>query len=276
VPGIDTTQYRFHHYHLLPSQRQLLNGEHLVKLGSRAFDMLVALVERRDRVVPKHELMDLVWPKLVVEENNLQVQVQVLALRKLLGHGAIATIPGRGYRFTLPVNGEAAAAPNSPAPAVAPGPALIGRADELRALQGLLRVHTLVTVSGAGGIGKTRLAQAAARGLQPSQDLAWVDLVGLSDAATLPAAVAQALGIELAGAADAGTALATALRGRTALLVLGPRSETIEGALTTIAKAPAGQGPRRQTRRGAALPTGGRRQGGGPAGRGGVESFLGT
>ena len=62
--------------------------------------MLLALVERRDRVVPKNELLDLVWPKLVVEENNLQVQV---ALRKLLGPHAIATIPGRGYRFALPL-----------------------------------------------------------------------------------------------------------------------------------------------------------------------------
>ena len=53
--------------------------------------------------------MDLVWPRLVVEENNLQVQVTTL--RKLLGHLAIATIPGRGYRFTLPVADEGPAAP---------------------------------------------------------------------------------------------------------------------------------------------------------------------
>ena len=210
--------YRFHHYQLLPAQRQLLNGEHSVKLGSRAFDMLVALVERRDRVVPKHELMDLVWPKLVVEDNNLQVQV--MALRKLLGHGAIATIPGRGYRFTLPVDGEVPAAPPDRERGAAPCAALIGREDELRVLQSLLLAHPLVTVSGAGGIGKTRLAQAATRGLQSPQDLAWVDLVGLNDAATLPAAVAQALGIDLTGAADARATLAAALSGRTALLVL--------------------------------------------------------
>jgi DNA-binding winged helix-turn-helix (wHTH) protein len=71
--------------------------------------MLVALVERRDRVVGKHELMDLVWPKLVVEENNLQAQV--VALRKLLGPAAIATVPGRGYRLALAV--EAVTAPPS-------------------------------------------------------------------------------------------------------------------------------------------------------------------
>ena len=52
------------------------------KLGARAFDVLLALVERRERVVPKRELMDLVWPRLVVEENNLLVHM--VALRKLL------------------------------------------------------------------------------------------------------------------------------------------------------------------------------------------------
>ena len=58
--GAMDTAYRFHHYRLLPVQRQLLEGERPVKLGSRAFDMLLALVERRERVVDKHELMDLV------------------------------------------------------------------------------------------------------------------------------------------------------------------------------------------------------------------------
>ena len=59
----------------------------------------LALVERRDRTVAKNELLDLVWHGLVVEDNNLQVQIS--ALRKVLGQNAIATIPGRGYRFTL-------------------------------------------------------------------------------------------------------------------------------------------------------------------------------
>ncbi|MBK6805261.1 MAG: winged helix-turn-helix domain-containing protein [Betaproteobacteria bacterium] len=99
--------YRFDRFELRPAERALRADGQPVKLGGRAFDMLVALVERRDRVVGKHELMDLVWPKLVVEENNLQAQV--VALRKLMGPAAIATVPGRGYRFTLAV--ETAGAP---------------------------------------------------------------------------------------------------------------------------------------------------------------------
>ena len=170
--------YRFHAFRLLPKQRLLLNGGPPVKLGSRAFDMLLllllvlVLVERRERVVTKHQLMDLVWPQLVVEENNLQVHV--LALRKLLGHGAIATVPGRGYRFTLPVQAPggtpsgAASAPVAEPIAVNAGnlhgqpPELFGRDDELQELQGLIDSHAVVTVTGAGDIGKTRLAQGAA------------------------------------------------------------------------------------------------------------------
>ncbi len=225
------TIYRFHHYRLLPAQRQLLDGERPVKLGSRAFDVLTELVQCRDRVVGKHELMDRVWPTVVVEENNLQVQV--LALRKLLGHGAIATIPGRGYRFTLPVDSDVPPPPPAP-PTPATGPALIGRGEDLLALQGLLLSHPLVTVAGAGGIGKTRLAQAAAHSLQPPQDVAWVDLVGVDDAATLPAAVAQALGIDMAGATDAQAALTGALRGRAALLVLDNAEHLLDAVAALV------------------------------------------
>ena len=93
------TSYRFDHFEIRPTERRLLVDGHPVSLGARAFDLLLALVERRDRTVTKNELLDLVWPGLVVEENNLQVQISTL--RKVLGQHAIATIPGQGYRFTL-------------------------------------------------------------------------------------------------------------------------------------------------------------------------------
>lgn len=78
-------------------------------LGARAFDVLIALVERRDRVVAASELFDLIWPGLIVEENNLRQQVA--ALRKVLGQTAITTVPGRGYRFVLPLAEGAGPAP---------------------------------------------------------------------------------------------------------------------------------------------------------------------
>lgn len=74
---------RFGRFEIRFAERQLLADGQPTLLGARAFDVLAALVDQRDRVVPKAELLDLVWPGLVVEENNLQVQVS--ALRKLLG-----------------------------------------------------------------------------------------------------------------------------------------------------------------------------------------------
>lgn len=91
--------YRFGRFELIPVTRQLLADGGAVTLGARAFDVLLALVENRERLVTKDELLKLAWPGLVVEEGNLQVQIS--ALRKVFGPPAIATIPGKGYRFTL-------------------------------------------------------------------------------------------------------------------------------------------------------------------------------
>ena len=91
--------YRFGAVEVRPSERQLLVEGKPAAVGARAFDVLIALIDHRDRVVSKNELLDMVWPGLVVEENNLQVQVSTL--RKVLGAQSVATVPGRGYRFTL-------------------------------------------------------------------------------------------------------------------------------------------------------------------------------
>jgi TolB-like protein/Tfp pilus assembly protein PilF len=94
----DISDLRFGRFQLNANRRELSVDGVVAKLGARTFDVLLALVERRDRIVSKDELLKVVWPHLVVEENNLQVHVS--SLRKLLGPMAIATIAGRGYRFT--------------------------------------------------------------------------------------------------------------------------------------------------------------------------------
>lgn len=229
--------YLFPPYRLLPAQRLLLGGEQPVKLGGRAFDMLVALVERRQRTVSKPELMDLVWPRLVVEENNLQVQM--VALRKLLGHAAIATVPGRGYRFTLPVTVEGAAEAALPlGPQAVPTSVLFGRDDDLRALGELLDRHPLVTVAGPAGIGKTRLAQAVARAHAQAVPggLLWVDLASLADPALLPQAVAQSLGLALDGSRDATATVGAALSKSSALVVLDNAEHLLGAVVEFIAR----------------------------------------
>ena len=117
----DPAGYAFGRFLLCRRRRLLLAGGEPVELGSRAFDVLLALVEADGALLTKNALLDRVWPGVVVEENNIQVQVS--ALRRALGpdsRGWIATIPGRGYRFTGPVatlpDGEASTAPTAPPP----------------------------------------------------------------------------------------------------------------------------------------------------------------
>jgi TolB-like protein/DNA-binding winged helix-turn-helix (wHTH) protein len=90
----------FEPFEIRVAERTVLVRGAPVALGARAFDVLLALAERCDRVVSKAELLDLAWPGVVVEENNLTVQIS--ALRKALGPSAIATVVGRGYRLTSP------------------------------------------------------------------------------------------------------------------------------------------------------------------------------
>jgi adenylate cyclase len=99
-------RYRFGAVELRVTERILLIDGNSAELGGRAFDVLVALVENRGRVITKDELLEFAWPGLVVEENNLQQQISTL--RKLLGQSAISTVPGRGYQFTLEETSPAA------------------------------------------------------------------------------------------------------------------------------------------------------------------------
>jgi len=246
-------RYRFARFDLLGTERQLLADGHAVPLGARAFDLLMALVERCDRTVGKDELLDVVWPGLVVEGNNLQVQISTL--RKTLGPRAISTIPGRGYRFALEVTDltsgdsdphDAGSRPATTYPSsLTVGnsrfqqgnlpevlPELIGRAGDVAALLAAIGAHRLVSVVGAAGIGKTRLAQAAAHAVRREfEGGAWmVELAPVADPALLPAAVAQALGVALPGKRGALEELIDALRGRAVLLVLDNCEHLLDAA----------------------------------------------
>jgi len=130
--SVQPTALVFGHIELRLAERQLLVEGQPVALGSRGFDLLKALVSKRDRVVGKDELLDEVWPGLVVEENNLQVQIS--GLRRVLGARAISTVAGLGYRFTLaPGAIEPQRLPATSAqPAAAPARARVLVADDNR------------------------------------------------------------------------------------------------------------------------------------------------
>src|SRR6266704_3095429 len=191
-------RYRFGPFELQPDQRRLLKDGATISLRPRAFDLLVALVDRAGHLVTQDELLDRVWPKMVVEEAALHVQVS--ALRKVLGADAITTVSGRGYQFTLPVTtgeGEANRASRSKHNLPYQLTSFVGREQEIVQLKELVAANRLVTLTGAGGAGKTRLAIEVARRLTDAfADGVWmVELAALSDPQLVPQAAAQALAL---------------------------------------------------------------------------------
>jgi non-specific serine/threonine protein kinase len=217
-------RYLFDRFEVRCAERRLLVDGKPVVLGARAFDVLQALIEGRGRVVPKERLFERVWPGLVVEENNLQVQVS--ALRKLLGPHAIATVPGRGYSFTAALVDGGAEVPQRTELPTNNLPlrlsSFIGREQALVETEGLIERTRLLTLVGAGGIGKTRLAlQLAASLLGRFPDGVWfVELAPLHDGRLIAQEVALALDVEERNRQTLQRALAAHLRERHLLIVL--------------------------------------------------------
>ena len=102
----DPSILRFRHYCVLPRARQLLADGRSLEIGSRAFDLLVVLLESRGTLVTKNEIVKRVWPSTLVEDSNLRVQMT--ALRKVLGRDGdvIKTVPGRGYMLAAETTAE--------------------------------------------------------------------------------------------------------------------------------------------------------------------------
>lgn len=235
------TTYRFGPVEVRPWQRALLVDGAVVPISGRAFDLLVALIERAGQLVSKDELLDAVWGRVVVEEGNLHVHVS--ALRKVLGADTITTVPGRGYRFTPPGGAPAPAAVPPPAsPAAERGPVLLGRERDLAVLLGLLNESRLITLAGPGGIGKTRLARAllAERRSEQPDGVAQVELAALNDAALIPGAIAAALQLPLATAREPLAGLVAASRSLRMLVLLDNAEHLVDGVAEVAAALLAG------------------------------------
>ena len=215
--------YRFGPVELRPAERQLIVEGRPAHIGGRAFDVLVALVDRRDRVVTKDELFELAWPGLVVEENNLHVQIS--SLRKVLGAQAVSTVAGRGFRFMPKV--EVIDAPSAPVTArhhnlPAQLNSFVGRVGEIAKVKEMIAASRLVTLTGPGGTGKTRLSlQAAHQLFDEYPDGVWlVELAPVADADRVPLAVASVLGVKEEAGRPVDEALVRYVRDRKLLVIL--------------------------------------------------------
>jgi predicted ATPase/DNA-binding winged helix-turn-helix (wHTH) protein len=221
-------------YEVYPGERLLKADGKPVELGARAFDLLLVLAENPGRLVTKAALIERVWPRLVVDENNLPAQIA--GLRRILGPGAIRTVPRFGYRLDLPVSRTDTDGRGAVPPAIAgpgrPGigqrgvvertPTLVGREAELGAVQDVLARERLLTLVGAAGVGKSRLArEVLARELErPGGAAAFVSLEALDGIERVPSAISVALDLSIAEAGDRFLALGLALEGLGVLLVL--------------------------------------------------------
>lgn len=195
-----TQMIRIGSLYIDPQQRMVYRNDETVSLGSRAFDLLMSLVEAQGRLLSKDEILTLVWPDVVVEENNIQVHIS--ALRKLFGdqRDRIRTVPGRGYQLVPEQSepGEIAIRALSRQSAVWGYPNVIGREKEIQDCGRILETHRLLTIVGAGGIGKTTLARALGSGEAGARfgSVFFVELAPVDREQGVLVALARACGIE--------------------------------------------------------------------------------
>jgi predicted ATPase/DNA-binding winged helix-turn-helix (wHTH) protein len=237
--------YQFGACRLDPQARELRVDGVVCHLEPQVFDVLAYLVVHRDRMISKAELLDAVWHSQFVSESALSSRIK--SARQAIGDSGqsqrfIQTERGRGYRFVGPVD----VVEDPPAPRFEPRPHatgslpaargdLIGRVAEVADLRHRLSAHRVVTITGPGGVGKSTVALELARARldESGWEVAFVELAAVGDDAGLVRSVAEAVGAEGSGAADA-TRLAATLARRRLLLVLDNCEHLVDGCARLV------------------------------------------
>ena len=207
-------RFAFGPFCVTPGKRLLTRDGAAVEIGGRALDLLIALLERPGRVLSKRELIDRVWPDVVVEEGSLRFHMT--GLRRILGDGEegaryISTQVGVGYAFVAPIErfeGEqplveqpVAAVPvrrfSSTVGSLPSRTRLIGRETDVQMVVERLQTPKLFTIVGAGGVGKTSLAIEVGHRIHAARPggVRFVDLAQVEDALLVPSALAGSLDI---------------------------------------------------------------------------------
>jgi len=243
MPDSRNSILAFGPFRLFPAERRLEKESSPVRVGGRALDLLIVLVERAGEVVPNHTLLKTVWRDVTVEEASLRFHIK--RLRKILDDSRpdnryVKNVPGRGYSFVAPVK-RLAGTDETMSDSVASGAGeglptrgdpIFGRSESVEVLGRELSQRRLVTIAGTGGIGKTTLAVATAGALRStfSDGAVFVDLAPIEDPSLIVSATAVALGISARSISD----IVDFLRGKRLLIVLDNCEQIIEAVARLV------------------------------------------
>jgi predicted ATPase/DNA-binding winged helix-turn-helix (wHTH) protein len=234
-------------FQLLPEQRRLLRDGRPVPLGSRALDLLLALVANAGSLLTKDELIAKVWPGTFIEEGALRVHVT--ALRKVLSDGRpdthdLVNVPGRGYQFTAPVRfleddvSEVSSEPTASSTTVdipAPPTPVFGRDADVGRIIDRMRLSPCLTIAGTGGVGKTTVALVVGRTVAArfGHGVAFVDLAPVTEAEHLVDRIGASLGVPH-GEGTAIARLITFLSRKAVLLMLDNCEQVVAGVAEVV------------------------------------------
>lgn len=219
--------------------RTLCRNGRVLPINSRAFDILCVLAAAEGRLVQKQDLMKAVWPKTFVQENNLQVHIS--ALRKVLGGKRewIVTVPGRGYQLVRQSTVSSASQTVTGEPGwllqLPMTRGIVGRKEAVEQVLAVLAKKRLVTLTGAGGIGKTALAITIAQRLAAERKISvpLVQLASLSKRDEIVSAIAKSIGRPFSGGSPSVDTLARMLTEKDCILLLD-NAEHVVGDVAAI------------------------------------------
>jgi predicted ATPase/DNA-binding winged helix-turn-helix (wHTH) protein len=233
---------KFGSFELDLTNKRLLESGKSYQLGRKALEILAVLATRAGEIVSKEDLLQAAWPTTTVEEGSLRVHIVTLrkALGESSGHRYIETIPGRGYIFVAPVEvSDASASPRS-IPSGAPESnlprlpgRLIGRESFVESCLSALGSTRILTISGAGGMGKTAVALEIAGRINVTRRVIFIDLASLTDQSLIMPTLASALGL-IVFTEDYRQAVLNALQESDALLLFDNCEHLIETVAATV------------------------------------------
>jgi DNA-binding winged helix-turn-helix (wHTH) protein len=234
--------YRFGEFEVDVVAYELRRMGHRIRLTRQPMDLLLLLLERPQELVSRDDIARRLWAPDIFIDRDAGIHTAILKIRQVLGDSResarfVETVPGKGYRFIAPVEvvakslspGTSALLSTPPRPPdtrrhnlPAELTSFVGRRKELLELPRVLASSRLLSLTGAGGVGKTRLAVRLARELvNEFPDGVWlVDLAPLSLPDLVAQTIATALGVREGPQRSVRDVLLDTLRDRELLLVL--------------------------------------------------------